>query len=36
MITFRPMDLETATADMARIYSFIALPPITETTTRDW
>jgi GNAT superfamily N-acetyltransferase len=36
MITFRPMNLETDAADMARIYSFTTVEPITEKTARNW
>ena len=36
MITFRPMNLETDAADMARIYSHTTVEPITEKTARDW
>jgi GNAT superfamily N-acetyltransferase len=36
MITFRPMNLETDAADMARIYSTAATEPISEQTARDW
>lgn len=36
MITFRPMNLETDTADLARIYSVTVAEPITEATVRDW
>ena len=36
MIIFRPMNLETDAADMARLYSFTVAEPITEATARDW
>lgn len=36
MITFRPLNLETDAADMARIHSFATAEPITEATVRDW
>ena len=36
MITFRPMNLETDVADMARIYSYTTAEPISEQTARDW
>lgn len=36
MITFRPMNLETDAADMARLYSYTTVEPITEKTAREW
>lgn len=36
MITFRPINLETDAAAMARLYSSTATEPITEQTARDW
>lgn len=36
MVTFRPMNLETDAADMARIYNFTTVEPITERTACDW
>jgi GNAT superfamily N-acetyltransferase len=36
MITFRPMNIETDTAEMARLYSYTVAEPITEATARDW
>lgn len=36
LFTFRPLDLETDAADMARIYSYTVPEPITEATARDW
>lgn len=36
MFTFRPLNLETDAADMARIYSSTVAEPITTTTVRDW
>jgi GNAT superfamily N-acetyltransferase len=36
MITFRPMNLETDAAEMARIYSHTTTEPISEKTARDW
>lgn len=36
MITFRPMNLETDAADLARIYGVTVAEPITEASARDW
>jgi GNAT superfamily N-acetyltransferase len=36
MYTFRPLNLETDAADMARIYSYTIPEPISEATVRDW
>lgn len=36
MYTFRPLNLETDAADMARIYSYTIAEPISEATVRDW
>ena len=36
MVTFRPLNMETDAADMARLYSFTTVEPITEATARDW
>jgi GNAT superfamily N-acetyltransferase len=36
MITFRPMDIETDAADMARLYSYTAAEPISVESARDW
>jgi GNAT superfamily N-acetyltransferase len=36
MITFRPMDIRTDAADMARLYGYTAAEPITAESARDW
>ena len=36
MATFRPMNIETDAADMARLYSTIVPDPITAETAREW
>ena len=36
MFTFRPLNLETDAADMARVHSFASMDPVTEQTIRDW
>ena len=36
MYTFRPLNLATDAADMARIYSYTLPEPITEATAREW
>ena len=36
MITFRPMNIETDAADMARLFSYTKVEPITAQTARDW
>lgn len=36
MVTFRPLNIETDAADMARIHSYTLPEPITEATARDW
>ncbi len=36
MITFRPMNIETDAAIMARLFSSTTVEPITEATARDW
>lgn len=36
MTTFRPMDITTDAAEMARLYSYTVAEPITTETARDW
>ena len=36
MITFRPFNLDTDAADLARLYSFTSPEPVTPETIRDW
>ncbi|MGZ9166688.1 MAG: N-acetyltransferase family protein, partial [Anaerolineales bacterium] len=36
MTTFRPMDITTDAADMARLYSYTVAEPITTETAREW
>lgn len=36
MITFRPMNIETDAADMARLYGYTVADPITVETAREW
>ena len=36
MITFRPMNIETDAADMARLFSYTKAEPITAQTAREW
>jgi len=36
MITFRPVNLETDAAEMARLYSYTVAEPITDKTVHDW
>ena len=36
MATFRPMDIKTDAAEMARLYSYTVAEPITGETARDW
>lgn len=36
MTTFRPMDITTDAAEMARLYSYTTAEPITSETARDW
>lgn len=36
MATFRPMDITTDAAEMARLYSYTTAEPITPETVRDW
>jgi len=36
MTTFRPMDIATDAAEMARLYSYTTAEPITPETARDW
>ena len=36
MTTFRPMNIETDAASMARLFSSTTVEPITEATARDW
>jgi GNAT superfamily N-acetyltransferase len=36
MVTFRPMNIQADAAEMARLYSYTVVEPITEETARDW
>ncbi|HLO13182.1 MAG TPA: GNAT family N-acetyltransferase [Anaerolineales bacterium] len=36
MVTFRPMNLRTDAADMARLYSYTVTEPVTAESVRDW